>query len=445
MFGDTGRRGRARTGRRSQNSIRSQIESLRESGGLVEQEPKTGAAEPVGSFVRVVDPLLGDGTGTVSQATTTSGDPLEAMPAEVISARARRGSDRNSRHALGTGDGRRVRNPHTPHIVRTAEQRRRTAGEARSGIGPIRDTGMRMMSRRERHAITQKRRQGAAVAGVIALIVGLFALGWYWMESSDKMAALVDLTVSGLGASGTATDAGADGTPGGSLEASDTPSGEGTAALISEATSLGVTVDTPNPILGTCAGVDVYLPVSMYDLTEVALHQANYSYAIQMETHMPQMDPSDAKGVGTKRDKSIQRFGSGELLVGSYIEMWRTGRDAKQRTAADCGAKAGSVVFAPVSGTVTSVKTYKLEGKATDYEIHIAPDGTKNIEAVVIHITDVVVRAGDHLLGGVTPIARVMDTAAVVRNQLATYAGAKGNHAHIQFNDTDSAEYLARH
>lgn len=417
---------------------------------MADTAPLTGAAAPTDQLPRAIDPMLGEGSGTVSIATTSSGAPLEPMPAEVISERASRSGGRGGDRTETVG-GRRVRNPHRPHVVRTAEQRHRSAGNARSGLGPVRDTGMTMMSRRERHELARKRRQGFGLAGFALVLVALLGAGMYWMELSDRQAAATDLTVSGLSASGIATDAGAPASSPdslgslGSLDASDTPTGAGTAALVSEATSIGVTVDSPTPLIGTCAGVDVFLPVSVRDLTEVGFHQANYTYAIPMATHMPIMKASEAQGVGTKRDKSIQRYGNGAKLVGSCVEMWRSGRDARQMTAADCGAPAGSIVFAPVTGTVTAVKTYTLEGKATDYEIHIAPDGAENVEVVVIHITNVVVRKGDHLLGGASPIARVMDTAKLVRNQLATYAGARGNHAHIQFNDTDSAAYIARH
>ncbi len=81
----------------------------------------------------------------------------------------------------------------------------------------------------------------------------------------------------------------------------------------------------------------------------------------------------------------------------------------KPDTAADVGAKPGSAVFSPVTGTVVKVKKYKLYGKWDDYELHIQPDGHPGLDVVMIHVTDVCCRPGDRVLAGVTrsrPFAR---------------------------------------
>jgi hypothetical protein len=184
----------------------------------------------------------------------------------------------------------------------------------------------------------------------------------------------------------------------------------------------------------------------MKDLTEVAFHQASYSYALPLSTHMPFEDLSKVKkDKGTKRDKTVQQTGENALLCGSALKFWRSGRVGSAMTAIDCGAAANSLVFAPVSGTVTNVCTYNYENKVEDYEIHIRPIGHPTLEIVLIHVKSPCVKIGATVVGGVTPLARVRKMSAYVRNQLGTYAPSGGNHTHIQLNDTTTAEYKRRH
>ena len=213
-----------------------------------------------------------------------------------------------------------------------------------------------------------------------------------------------------------------------------------------EAAELGVTITNPTPQLATYKGMRIHLPVSMKDLTEVAFHQASYSYALPLNTHMPFEDLSKAKkNKGTKRDKTVQQTGKNALLCGSALKLWRSGRVGSVMTAVDCGAASSSLVFAPVSGIVTKVCTYDYEGKVEDYEIHIRPGGHPNLEIVLIHVKSPYVKRGETVIGGVTPLARVRKMSAYVRNQLSTYAPSGGNHTHVQLNDTTTAEYKRRH
>lgn len=436
--------------RRSERTLRAQIEELAALEGLADSEtpPPTHAATPLEILPRAIDPMLGQGSGTVSTAICADDTALEPIPAGILSGCAS--------HEPEIAPGRKVRNPHRPHVIRLPEQVRRSAGHVPASLRPARDTGLSCVSRADRMRERQRRRQQALGIIAVLVIAAVITAGLYWKSYSDEQAAQLDLTAAAplgtagsIGATGVSAALAAEGVGGGeivSLEASDTPTGTGAHDVVVEVTKTGVTPLTPTPVMATVGKLDIFLPVTVDDLTEVGFHQANYSYAVQMQTHMPATSVSDVNGKkGTERDKALQKYGVGSKLVGSYIQLWRSGRSAKPRTAADCGAKPGSPVLAPVTGTVSKVTTYKLEGKATDYEVHIVPDGTPNLEVVVIHISDVVVREGDHVRGGASPIARVRDISGIVRSQLASYANYQGNHTHIQVNDTDCAAYLAKH
>ena len=59
---------------------------------------------------------------------------------------------------------------------------------------------------------------------------------------------------------------------------------------------------------------------------------------------------------GTSRDTSRQPTGADAVLVGKVLRMWRA-RPGKPDTAADVGAKPGTNVISPVTGTVVKIKS----------------------------------------------------------------------------------------
>ena len=324
-----------------------------------------------------------------------------------------------------------------------------------SGLQPLRDTGMALQSRRDIRVAQRKKQFNVMLVTVLTLFFTLLFAGILWMQHSDakgrKLAEQGSSPTSAQAKSALAArppqtnkrtgDLGL----GASIAATSTQESVGK-ALTLEAKEESVTAQCPTPQFATYKKVQIHLPVSVKNLTEVAFHQASYSYSLAMDTHMPAYSLEKAKKQkGTKRDKSIQPMEKGALLCGSTLQYWRTGRNTPITSAADCGASAGSLVYAPVTGVVTDVCLYDYVGKVNDYEIHIRPDGTTDVEMVLIHVKSPYVIEGDRVVGGLTPIARVRNMSAYVRNQLATYTKDKGNHTHIQMNDITTAEYKRRH
>jgi hypothetical protein len=114
--------------------------------------------------------------------------------------------------------------------------------------------------------------------------------------------------------------------------------------------------------------------------------------------------------------------------------LWRSARSGKPNTAADVGAPPGTPVVAPVDGTVVYVRTYKLYGKYDDYEVHISPKDGSPIDVVLIHISDVCVKAGDRVEAGITQVACVRRLSRLMTMQLAQYTADGGDHTHLQIN-----------
>jgi len=354
------------------------------------------------------------------------------------------------------------RDDEQPQVIKSNEPAWDTLFGKGTGLRPTRDAGIRLQSRHEiRQAEKRKSVNRLMTAGIVCLAL-LFLSGILWMKHTDAIGRnLADRSGTKSGISqdrGSTAYASTNSLYSGYISSTDTstPTSTSTSAgstadarlqgIAQEAAALGVTSTNPTPQLATYKGIKIHLPVSMKDLTEVAFHQASYSYALPLSTHMPFEDLSKAKkDKGTKRDKTVQQTGKNALLCGSALKLWRSGRVGSAMTAVDCGAASSSLVFAPVSGTVTKVCTYDYEGKVEDYEIHIRPVGHPTLEIVLIHVKSPYVKRGETVVGGVTPIARVRKMSAYVRNQLGTYAPSGGNHTHVQLNDTTTAEYKRRH
>ncbi len=65
------------------------------------------------------------------------------------------------------------------------------------------------------------------------------------------------------------------------------------------------------------------------------------------------------------------------------------GRGTSNFSAADCAVKPKAMILAPVTGTVTRVKNYRLYGVYRDVQLEILPDGASpKLRVVVLHIQD---------------------------------------------------------
>ena len=131
-------------------------------------------------------------------------------------------------------------------------------------------------------------------------------------------------------------------------------------------------------------------------------------------------------------------------LNAKALHLWRTDATTDMDTSIDVGAESGTQVYAPVTGTVVLVGTYKLYETIEDYEIHIQPEGRPDLDVVEIHIKDVQVKAGDKVIGGETPLAKVRDLASedITDIQLAFYSKeGHGNHTHVQVNNANADKY----
>lgn len=220
-----------------------------------------------------------------------------------------------------------------------------------------------------------------------------------------------------------------------SLTTPDGPAVQPQDALASSATSTAMSAPErePTPVIATCEGTDVHLPIDAAEITVVAFHQASYPDALHLAATVPDAD-ADALAAAVAEGTAVE-----EGWDGTCLRLWRTNRTGPPDTAIDVGATAGTPVYAPVTGTVVDVKAYLLYQKYDDFEIHIRLDGCDAAEVVLIHVAEPTVAVGDHLVGGVTPVAVVRRLADKLTLQLGAYTTNGGDHVHVQINGVDAS------
>jgi murein DD-endopeptidase MepM/ murein hydrolase activator NlpD len=271
----------------------------------------------------------------------------------------------------------------------------------------------------------RSRNQRRAIVATALVISALLLAVFGWRYASDKRAAQLPLDASS------------------SSSAANLPIG----AAHAQASTAGETFRSttkapdPTPYFASYGRLKLRLPVETKRLTEIGFHQASYAWALRMKSPLKDAVVSAVNAKrGTGRDISSQPTGPDTTLVGQVIRMWRS-RPGKPDTAADVGAKAGSTIISPVTGTVVKIKSYKLYGKWPDWEMHIIPDGYSNLDIVMIHITDPTVKAGERVIAGVTPVGHIRKLSDKVTDQLAQYVKDGGDHVHLQVNNADYPGY----
>lgn len=88
-----------------------------------------------------------------------------------------------------------------------------------------------------------------------------------------------------------------------------------------------------------------------------------------------------------------------------YLVLTSRGRRPAPTSSVDIVVTHGEAVLAPVTGIVSDVRDYALYGRHRDLRVEVIPDADPTSRVVVIHIEDVLVEAGDRVVGGITPVA----------------------------------------
>ncbi|MGB4441271.1 MAG: M23 family metallopeptidase [Coriobacteriia bacterium] len=270
---------------------------------------------------------------------------------------------------------------------------------ARAGLGAgVRDTGMSVRPRRS----LRRKRSPYPLMTVVVAAVGISAIAW------------------------TLTWGGAE---------TDAPAPEPTGAAAVAATTKPVEPERdPTPLIAEEGGTEIHLAIDPNEMTAVAFHQASGDYALHMTSLVPDADMTAAAEL-----KAVPPIAEGAIFDdgvwrGCVLRLWRSNRGGQPDSALDMGAAPGTAVWSPVSGTVIEVRPYLLYEKYEDFEIHIRPEGRDDVDAVLIHVQDVKIEAGDRVKGGVTRIGAVRQMSDKMDIQLGGYTANGGDHTHFQLN-----------
>lgn len=294
--------------------------------------------------------------------------------------------------------------------------RRSKSRPQRAARAPLPDTGMRLQgARRPRRKRTPVAAWLVSAVGIVAVFATAgFALA-HIAPPPPKASASAAIELPGTLAAATATTA-------------------------SNATARQLVA--PTPVFASFRGVHLHLPIPPAVVTVIGFHQASFTDALQMTSLVPLADAAALQRSATAHQKPAAYPGASHgfenskgVWTGRVLYLWRATTSTKMRTAVDCGAPSGTTVYPPVDGTIMEIHPYHLYGKYPDFEIHIKPDGLPGVDLIMLHVTDLNVKLDEHVIGGVTPIAKVRRLVGVVPGlQLRTYTAEGGDHTHFQIN-----------
>ncbi len=167
-----------------------------------------------------------------------------------------------------------------------------------------------------------------------------------------------------------------------------------------------VVYDTTTVAYGTVGGITLFHPSS--ETERIGFHESSHDGAQQQGAYQSAADPL----ILPTRER-----GTGDM------------------TAADIAIAPGVRVIAPASGVVKRAGGYTLYCDHRDNFVVIAPDAQPTWEVKVLHLEDLLVKKGDRVEGGVTPIA-IGPRTLPFRSQVDDWtAEPSWGHSHIEIVD----------
>ena len=178
----------------------------------------------------------------------------------------------------------------------------------------------------------------------------------------------------------------------------------------------------PLPVFASSDGVPLRLVAP--DVVAVAFHEASYE------------DATELRPIGRCRPcRNRWKFTPPPPRRAdlSYIVTDTRGRSTPATSAADLVMPSGSAVAAPVTGTVTEVKHYRLYGRYPDVRIEIRPDAAPDRRVVMLHLSGVTLLPGDRVEATTTTVGSVRGFR--FSSQVDRYVPGRYPHVHLEVKD----------
>ena len=181
--------------------------------------------------------------------------------------------------------------------------------------------------------------------------------------------------------------------------------------------------------IATWAGTDIYSPIRYADLIGPEFHEAALD-----GSNCPPMQPYGNCIVNENAGRMAPGITTSDGNDPDYFIESTRSRGTFATTACDVHAKAGSTVYAPVSGTVVTAAPYMLYNAYPDFKVLIAIDGHPGYIMECLHMSKLLVAAGQRTEAGRTQIGIVRDLVPYFNSGPNPYTREEGNHSHIQIN-----------
>jgi hypothetical protein len=175
----------------------------------------------------------------------------------------------------------------------------------------------------------------------------------------------------------------------------------------------------PDVVLAEAAGVDLSSPVRPEYVTGLGYHPEG--------ENLLEMSPQGRNLSGNPLFRLVLGDSAPEKI--QYYVMDPARRQGPSTGALDVGAKAGTRVYAPVTGMVTAVRPDPvLHEDASVVEIRPADNPDIRVFVSLVGNIDGEVGPQSPVTAGITELGEVADSAGVLKPQLAEYTSDAGNH-----------------
>jgi hypothetical protein len=166
----------------------------------------------------------------------------------------------------------------------------------------------------------------------------------------------------------------------------------------------------------------ILLPIARDTVTAIGYHA---------QTGMLPLDPEGTRvneGLLARLLRHITGGGGGIR----YYQL--SGGTGPATSVLDVGAAPGTDVYAPVSGTVTGISDFIINGKAHGVLLDIRPTGAPSLVLEMSGLKrDPGVAVGTTLVAGASRVGAIVDLARVEKQALARYTQDRGDHVTISF------------
>lgn len=185
------------------------------------------------------------------------------------------------------------------------------------------------------------------------------------------------------------------------------------------------TLEKPQSVaLAEAVGIQLMLPIFEEEVTAIGYHPVNDEGVVGLEPFGHSLN-------GSALTKSLGQIFSDDGGPGYFIMD-----DSKELGHAtgsmDIGAPAGTVVYAPVDGTIASIRSYQLRGMCPDTEIRIQSQEQAGMTVVLTHLDHPEAALGQPVRAGESRIGAVRKMDGCYQQQLGEYTYDTGNHLHMQ-------------